>query len=81
MERSVRGDFITNDIDVMRDAAVAGLGVTCLPLPHAAQALADGTLVEVLAGWAPILAPNHLYYPSRRQPTAAFQAFVAAMRV
>jgi DNA-binding transcriptional LysR family regulator len=81
VERSVRGDFITNDIDVMRDAAVAGLGVTCLPLPHAALQLADGTLVEVLAGWAPILAPNHLYYPSRRQPTAAFQAFVAAMRV
>jgi DNA-binding transcriptional LysR family regulator len=37
-------------------------------------------LVEVLAGWAPTLAPNHLYYPSRRQPTAAFQAFVTAMR-
>ncbi len=81
MERSVSGNFITNDIDVMRDAAVAGLGVTCLPLPHAAMQLADGTLVEVLAGWAPTLPPNHLYYPSRRQPTAAFQAFVTAMRV
>ncbi len=81
LERLVRGDFITNDIDLMRDAAVAGLGVTCLPLPHAALQLADGTLVEVLAGWAPTLPPNHLYYPSRRQPTAAFQAFVTAMRV
>lgn len=80
-ERSVRGEFTTNDIDVMRDAAVAGLGVVCLPLPHAAQQLADGTLVEVLAGWAPTLPPNHLYYPSRRQPTAAFRAFVTAMRV
>ena len=81
VERSVRGDFITNDIDLMRDAAVAGLGVTCLPLPHAGLQLADGSLVEVLAGWAPTLPPNHLYYPSRRQPTAAFQAFVTAMRV
>ncbi|SFO34095.1 LysR family transcriptional regulator [Sphingomonas sp. OK281] len=81
LERSVRGDFITNDIDVMRDAALAGLGVTCLPLPHAALQLEDGTLVEVLAGWAPTLAPNHLYYPNKRQPTAAFRAFVAAMRV
>ena len=80
LERSVRGDFTTNDIDVMRDAAVSGLGVTCLPLPHAALQLAEGSLVEVLAGWAPTLAPNHLYYPSRRQPTAAFQAFVTAMR-
>jgi len=80
-ERSIPGEFTTNDIDVMRDAAVAGLGVVCLPLPHAALQLADGTLVEVLAGWAPTLPPNHLYYPSKRQPTAAFRAFVAAMRV
>ena len=80
-ERAIRGDFTTNDIDVMRDAAVAGLGVSCLPLPHAERQLADGTLVEVLAGWAPVLPPNHLYYPSRRQPTAAFRAFVDAMRV
>ncbi len=65
----------------MRDAAVAGLGIACLPLPHAERQLADGILVEVLAGWAPILPANHLYYPSRRQPTAAFRAFVDAMRV
>ncbi|WP_076069427.1 LysR family transcriptional regulator [Sphingomonas montana] len=78
--RAIRGDFTTNDVDVMRDAAVAGLGVGCLPLPHVARQLADGTLVEVLAGWAPTLPPNHLYYPSRRQPTAAFRAFVDAMR-
>lgn len=79
-ERAIRGDFTTNDIDVMRDAAVAGLGVTCLPLPHADRDLNDGALVEVLTGWAPDLPPNHLYYPSRRQPTRAFRAFVDAMR-
>lgn len=73
-ERTIRGDFVTNDVDVMRDAAVGGLGIACLPLPHAERQLADGTLVEVLAGWAPILPPNHLYYPSRRQPTVAFRA-------
>lgn len=80
-ERTMRGDFTTNDVDVMRDAAVAGLGVACLPLPHVEQQLANNTLVEVLAGWATTLPPNHLYYPSRRQPTAAFRAFVDAMRV
>lgn len=57
-ERSISGDFITNDVDVMRDAAVAGLGIACLPLPHAERQLADGRLVEVLAGWAPTLPPN-----------------------
>lgn len=80
-ERTISGDFTTNDVDVMRDAAVAGLGIACLPLPHAERQLAAGMLVEVLAGWAPTLPPNHLYYPSRRQPTAAFRAFVDAMRV
>jgi DNA-binding transcriptional LysR family regulator len=79
-ERAISGDFTTNDVDVMRDAAVAGLGIACLPLPHAQRQLADGSLVEVLVGWAPALPPNHLYYPSRRQPTAAFRAFVDAMR-
>lgn len=72
--------FTTNDVDVMRDAAVAGLGIACLPLPHAERQLTYGALVEVLTGWAPPLPPNYRYYPSRRQPTAAFRAFVDAMR-
>lgn len=79
-ERAIPGSFVTNDVDVMRDAAVAGLGVACLPRPHVDPQVAAGLLVEVLPGWAPILPPNHLYYPSRRQPTAAFSAFVDALR-
>ena len=62
------------------DAAVGGMGLACLSLPQADVALADGSLREVLADWSVPIAPNHLYYPSRRQPTAAFQAFVNAMR-
>lgn len=80
-ERAVPGAFVSNDVDVMRDAALAALGVACLPRRHVDRHLESGALVEVLAGWAPVLPPNHLYYPSRRQPTAAFRAFVAAMRV
>lgn len=80
-ERAVPGAFVSNDVDVMRDAALAALGVACLPRPHVDRHLESGALVEVLAGWAPVLPPNHLYYPSRRQPTAAFRAFVAAMRL
>ncbi len=79
-ERAVPGSFVTNDVDVMRDAALAGVGIACLPRPHADAHLAAGMLSEVLPGWAPALPPNHLYYPSRRQPSAAFRAFVAAMR-
>ncbi len=72
--------FITNDVDLMRDAALSGLGLCCLILDQARAHLASGDLVEVLSGWAPVLPPNHLYYPSRRQPSAAFQAFMSVMR-
>lgn len=35
-----------------------------------------GRLVRVLEEWTPSLAPLSLYYPSRRNPTAAFKAFI-----
>ncbi|WP_159992447.1 LysR family transcriptional regulator [Roseomonas sp. 18066] len=79
-DRAVPGSFITNDVDLMRDAALAGLGIVCLLQVQAAPHLAAGRLVEVLPGWAPRLAANFLYYPSRRQPSAAFRAFLEVMR-
>jgi DNA-binding transcriptional LysR family regulator len=79
-QRAVPLSFVTNDVDLLRDAALQGLGIACLLTEQAAPHLLAGDLVEVLPGWAPNLPPNHLYYPSRRQPTAAFRAFLAAMR-
>lgn len=80
-ERAVPVSFVTNDVDVMRDAALAGLGIACLIRDQATAFISTHDLVEVLPGWAPTLPPNHLYYPNRRQPTAAFRAFLAAMRI
>lgn len=80
-ERAVPSSFVTNDTDVMCDAALAGLGIACLIKEQASAHVLAGDLVEVLPGWAPTLPPNHLYYPNRRQPTAAFRAFLAAMRM
>ena len=79
-DRAVPTSFVTNDIDIMRDAALQGLGVCCLLMEQAAGHLRSGDLVEILSGWAPALPPCHIYYPSKRQPTAAFQAFLKAMR-
>ncbi|TPG49587.1 LysR family transcriptional regulator [Roseomonas nepalensis] len=78
--RAVPETFITNDADLMRDAALSGLGIVCLLRLQAAPCLLDGSLTEVLPGCAPVLAANHLYYPSRRQPSAAFRAFLEVMR-
>ena len=80
IERSVVGAFATNDVDLRRDAVLAGLGIGCLLRSQAEPFLASGALVEVLPGQAPPLPANYLYYPSRRQPTAAFRAFLEVMR-
>lgn len=80
IERSVAGSFATNDVDLMRDAVLAGLGIGCLLRSQAEPFLLSGDLVEVLPGQAPPLPANYLYYPSRRQPTAAFRTFLEVMR-
>ncbi|WP_379922588.1 LysR family transcriptional regulator [Erythrobacter sp. R86502] len=81
MDRAVPTNFVTSDIDIMRDAALQGLGVCCLLMDQAASHLRSGDLVEIMSGRAPTLPPCHIYYPSKRQPTAAFKAFLEAMRV
>jgi DNA-binding transcriptional LysR family regulator len=60
--------------------AIAGRGLLCVMADHAASALADGRLVQVLAPWCPKFAGYQLYYPSRRQVTPAFKLFVDTLR-
>ncbi len=52
-------------------------------VPPGAGVLADvaeGRLVRVLEPWCEPFPSYHLYYPSRRQPTAAFTLLVEALR-
>ncbi len=42
--------------------------------------IAAGRLVRVLKDWTPSLAPLALYYPGRKNPPAAFSAFIQAAR-
>ena len=42
--------------------------------------LAKGRLRRVLEDWCPPYSGYHLYYPSRRQPSAAFALLVEALR-
>jgi len=44
--------------------------------PH----LDKGSLKRVLEDWCPPYSGYHLYYPSRRQPSAAFALLVEALR-
>lgn len=76
----VEGQFAVNTSDMNHRAAVAGLGLAFVMEDEVEAELADGRLVQVLADWCPPFPGYHLYYPSRRQPSAAFSLFVDALR-
>ena len=56
-------------------AARAGFGLAYLTEQQVRADLETGQLVRVLADWCPPFAGYHLYDPSRRQPTHAFNLF------
>lgn len=76
----VPSSLVTNDIDMLCEAAAAGLGVACILEPQAAPWLASGALVSVLDEWRPKLPPNYLYYAGRRNPPPALRLFIDAMK-
>jgi DNA-binding transcriptional LysR family regulator len=76
----VQGQTTLNSIAPILQAAIEGHGIAYLTAPQVQPHIANGTLVAVLEDWTPPFAGYHLYYPSRRQPTAAFKAVLDALR-
>jgi DNA-binding transcriptional LysR family regulator len=76
----VEGQLVFNSAGPMIKAALAGLGIAFLPDAHLQSHFDSGALVRVLADWCPPFPGYHLYYPSRRQHTAAFSLLVEALR-
>jgi DNA-binding transcriptional LysR family regulator len=76
----VEGQLVFNGTFQMLNAALAGFGLAYVPedlvLPH----LKKGRLKRVLEDWCPPYSGYHLYYPSRRQSSAAFTLLVDALR-
>lgn len=72
--------FLTNDIEVLCDAARAGLGLAWITAVQAAPHLASGALVSVLEDWCPHLPPNYLYYAGRRHLPPALRLFIDTMK-
>lgn len=77
----VDGQLVFNNGFDCVDAALAGLGVTYMPLGKVAGYLQSGQLVRMLEDWCPVWPGLHLYYPSRRQPSGAMALLIAALRV
>jgi DNA-binding transcriptional LysR family regulator len=76
----VEGQLVFNTTTQMLDAALAGLGLAYLPEGLTQPYINKGRLKRVLEDWCPRYPGYHLYYPSRRQPSAAFALLVDALR-
>ena len=76
----VDGQLVFNGTDQMLNAALAGFGLAYVPEELVRPHIAKGRLKHVLEDWCPPYSGYHLYYPSRRQPSAAFALMVEALR-
>jgi DNA-binding transcriptional LysR family regulator len=80
MKVHVEGQLTFNNLALRIEAALAGCGVAYLPEDQVRTHIAQGRLLRVLADWCPPYTGYHLYYPSRRHPSAAFATVVDALR-
>jgi DNA-binding transcriptional LysR family regulator len=76
----VDGQMILNGANQMLNAALAGVGLAYIPEDMAGPYLTKGRLKRVLADWCQPYSGYHLFYPSRRQSSAAFNLVVEALR-
>jgi DNA-binding transcriptional LysR family regulator len=80
LEVRVNGPIILNDGEMLEAAALDGLALACMFESQVSHHIAEGRLIRVLEDWCPSFSGYHLYYPSRRQHTAAFALIVEALR-
>jgi len=76
----VEGQLIFNTTAQILNAALAGLGLAYVPEGMAQPYLARRRLKRVLEDWCLPYSGYHLWYPSRRQSSAAFGLLVDALR-
>ncbi len=76
----VEGQLTCNGSAQLLNGALAGLGLAYVPEGMAEAHIAKGRLRRVLADWCPPFSGYHLFYPSRRQSSAAFNLVVESLR-
>jgi DNA-binding transcriptional LysR family regulator len=76
----VAGRMRANNGDLLRDAAIAGMGITYLPTFIVGDALKDGRLVKLLEGFETEPLALSAVYPQHRQASRPVQALVEFLR-
>src|SRR5499427_2694837 len=76
----VEGHMIFNGTAQLLNGALAGCGLAYVPEGLVEAHVTKGRLRRVLADWCQPYSGYHLFYPSRRQSSAAFALVVDALR-
>ncbi len=78
----VRGQmgFGVNNGDMLRDAAVAGLGIALVPMFVVGEAVASGDLETIDIGVQPELEYIHIAHPEGRRPSVKLRALADHLR-
>jgi DNA-binding transcriptional LysR family regulator len=76
----VDGQLIFNRIPPMLNAALAGFGLAYIMDDLVQADVERGRLTRVLDDWCQPFSGYHLYYPSRRQHSPAFDLLINALR-
>ena len=76
----VNGPLRANNGELIRDAAVAGLGIVRLPDFIVAEAVGSGLLVTVLEEFLPSATTVYAVYPQHRQSSVSIRVFVEFLR-
>jgi DNA-binding transcriptional LysR family regulator len=76
----VEGQLVLNTTGQMLRAAIEGMGLAYVPRGLAEPYIAAGSLRSALDDWCQPYSGYHLYYPSRRQASAAFALVVETLR-
>ncbi|GAB6855321.1 LysR family transcriptional regulator [Asaia astilbis] len=76
----VEGQLTFNNAPMVRQAALDGFGLACVMEDQIQEHVNAGRLIRVLEDWCPPFPGYHLYYPSRRNASAAFRLVVETLR-
>jgi DNA-binding transcriptional LysR family regulator len=76
----VEGQVTMDNINLMIEASMAGVGVAWVPEAQIEDQLRNGTLIHLLPQWSPSYSGLCLYYPANRHPPIALRLFAQAVR-
>jgi DNA-binding transcriptional LysR family regulator len=80
LEIPVDGSLVLNDMYLVMNAVLDGVGIGYISEPILQTQIADGKLVPLLGEWCGHISGVFLYYPSRRQLPGPLRAFIDFMR-